>query len=211
MKRLLSILGAIIFCVLLAFGLSIWLDIGWLNEPKPFLLSLGPWTSLAILGLLGLDIVLPIPGSVVMILSGHLYGALIGASLSFLGMMLSSSVGYVLGYLSRSRVFHSDTSSPRARRFMEQWGDLAVLLSRPVPVLSESVVILAGFERLSFKKVMAYCALGWLPTCIAYAAIGAFSFSTESNVWGFLVVISLSLVLLTWKISRKRVSGLDIP
>lgn len=181
--------------------MAVWLDIGWLNEPKPYLLSLGPWIPAGMTALLALDIVLPIPGSVLMILSGHLYGVVLGAGISFLGMITSSILGYFIGYLVP---LAATSNNHRAKKFIEQWGDLAVLLSRPIPVLSESVVILAGVERLSFKKVLGFCAMGWLPTCIIYASIGAFSFSSQSNFWGFIVVVAMSLVLFTWKALRRR-------
>lgn len=200
MKRLLEVFGLIVFCVLLVFGLAVWLDIDWLNHPKSYLISLGNWTPIAAIALLALDIVLPIPGSIVMVLMGHLYGALLGAFISFAGMMVSSLLGYGIGRWMIWRNKPTDLDRIRAQKFMDQWGDLALLVSRPIPVLSESVVILAGAQKMAFKKVFVFCALGWLPTAITYALIGAYSFSAASNIWAFMGVIGLTLALFGLKL-----------
>src|SRR5687767_6727372 len=58
-----------------------------------------PRVALAVAGvlLLGVDVLLPVPSSVVMIGNGVLFGVVAGGLLSVLGGLISSALGYYLG------------------------------------------------------------------------------------------------------------------
>ena len=87
--------------------------------------------------------------------------------------------------------------APRRRHaetLVERWGALAIILSRPVPLLAEAVVLSAGASRLRWRVALPAALAGSLPEAIAYGAIGATAASFENGamVWvAFLVVGTL--------------------
>src|SRR5262245_52721158 len=90
----------------------------------------GWWTmASALAGLLALDIVLPVPSSVVSTAAGALLGFWGGVAASWIGMSAGCAVGYWLG----TRVPMSKDME-RVKRARERFGDAALVLFRAVPV-----------------------------------------------------------------------------
>jgi len=146
-----------------------------------------------LMGLLALDIVLPIPSSIIMISAGSLYGIAYGAAITFSGMMLSCLLGYLIGRaFGRADRHRHESKYQKSQEILDKWGEFALMASRPIPVLSESIVILAGSQKMSFGKAMLSCALGVLPTSLIYAMVGSQSVSISANIWSFLLVIGVS-------------------
>src|SRR4051812_39375973 len=81
-----------------------------------------PMVALTSVLLLGVDVVLPIPSSVVMIGNGVLFGAWLGGLLSIVGGLVASVAGYWLG--AKSKRLADKVSSPtderRAKTFLEK-------------------------------------------------------------------------------------------
>ena len=61
----------------------------------------------------------------------------------------------------------------RADAFLTRWGALAVLVSRPVPIVAETVALLAGASALSWKRFLPAAAVGCAPPALLYAVAGA--------------------------------------
>lgn len=130
--------------------------------------------TLAIIGLLAADLVLPVPGSVVMTAAGYLLG-LPGALASVAGAMLAAALGFELtraGRRARWR-FLDDATEVQLTRFFEAWGPWAILLSRAVPMAAEVVSCLAGASAVPRARFYALAALGVAPLCGLYAWAGA--------------------------------------
>ncbi|HAD96215.1 MAG TPA: hypothetical protein DCG19_02355 [Cryomorphaceae bacterium] len=205
MKLIGKILGISIFIVLLTFGLAVTLEIPFLVDPQYLMEQDTVWTALLASGLLALDILLPVPSSIIMITCGHLFGVTIGALVSFSGMMISCVLGYYLGRLSGKLWLNENSSGyQRAQEILGKWGDFALIISRAIPVLSESVIILAGAEKMPFHRVLLASATGLAPTCILYAIVGHYATSLAANVWSFVAVVALALLFLLF---RKRLAG----
>ncbi len=71
--------------------------IPYLADPAPVRGMTGTVAALTGVTLLVIDIVLPVPSSVVMITHGALFGVALGTGLSLLGSLGSFSVGFALG------------------------------------------------------------------------------------------------------------------
>jgi len=208
MRLIGKILGISIFIVLLTFGLAVTLEIPFLVNPQYLMEQNSLWTAVLASGLLALDIFLPVPSSIIMISSGHLFGVAAGALVSFIGMMISCAIGYYIGRLSGKLWLKEDSPNyKRSQEILAKWGEFALILTRPVPVLSESVIILAGAEKMPVHRALLTSALGLAPTCIIYAVVGHYAASLAANVWSFVVVVSLALLflLLKRKVFRKKV------
>lgn len=163
-----------------------------------------------VVGLLGSDIVLPIPSSVVSTAAGGLLGFWTGMLTSFAGMTLACLSGYWLGrYGGRPAVrrFVGDREIEAARARFARAGDWMLIAARPVPVLAEASIVLAGILGRPFARVFLLCSVSNLAISAAYSAVGAFAWRAHSFLLAF--VASLLLPWVAMRLSRSR--GEDRP
>ena len=178
------------------------LDVGFLNDPRSSLRSVG-WAG-AVLGvsLLVADQFLPIPSSLVMLSLGSLYGAPAGIALSLAGRVGMAAAGFATGRASGPLFgrYVSERERARADALLLRWGTLAVLISRPVPLLAETVAIVAGASPLGWSRVLLAAALGSLPEAVAYGIAGSLapSFENAGLIWGSFLVIATGF----WSLGR---------
>ncbi len=114
--------------------------------------------------LLALDVLLPIPSSLLGALLGARLGFAAGFAWSLAGLWVGHVVGYSLGRLVPSRWA---SELPRAPTL---W---VVFLSRPVPVLAEAVSVASGAERVPLAGFLAASAAGDCVYAAVLAADGA--------------------------------------
>ena len=159
-----------------------------------------------IFALLALDIFLPVPSSVVATAAGVLLGFGEGAAVVWGGMMAGCAVGYAVGVRAAgaARWIVGPDSLARAEALVARYGDLAIVLCRPVPVLAEASVVFAGIVRQPAARVAWLTALSNLGIAAGYAAFGAYSMRLDSFVVAFvgaLLVpgIGLALSKLFWR------------
>jgi len=145
-------------------------------------------SSSSIFGLLALDVVLPVPSSIVSTAAGMLLGFWRGAAIVWTGMMVACLLGYGLGARASglARRFVGEAGLERADRLVRRHGDWTIVMCRPVPVLAEASVIFAGLVGAPFARFLALTALSNLGVAIGYAAFGAFSMSVDSFLVAFL-------------------------
>jgi uncharacterized membrane protein YdjX (TVP38/TMEM64 family) len=179
--------------VLLAlFGLAHALDIEILTG-EPRLGSAGVGAALASFALLASDVVLPVPSSAVMVANGALFGVVGGAALSFAGSMAAALLGFALGRRGSAvvaRVVPAEART-RAEAAFARRGTAAIILTRPVPVIAETTVILAGAAGMPLGKLAAAAAVGSLPPAVVYALAG----SVAARSGDALLVIGVALAL----------------
>jgi uncharacterized membrane protein YdjX (TVP38/TMEM64 family) len=67
-----------------------------------------------------------------------------------------------------------------------------VLVSRPLPLLAETVAIVAGTSSLPWSRALLAAALGSLPEAVAYSLAGSIAptFDNFGLIWGLFVVIA---------------------
>ncbi|GGO29593.1 hypothetical protein GCM10008949_23340 [Deinococcus humi] len=172
-----------------------------LSDPSRWLSGGGTGAAVLGTGLLVADVALPVPSSAVMVAYGALYGVAFGTLLSLVGSVGAALAGWALGrhggrWLSR---LVPAKSQAEAQRWIARWGLLAVTLSRPVPLLAESVAILAGTSALPWWQVGLAAALGSLPAAVLYAVTGAFA---VTGSWFWLPGLLLVSTGVMWLIGR---------
>jgi membrane protein YqaA with SNARE-associated domain len=101
--------------------------------------------------LLALDIVLPIPSSIVGTALGARLGFLVGTVCCWVGLMAGNLLGYGFGHLVPRRFATLLPSKPTG---------VVLFLSRPVPVFAEAAAMTAGANRLPMRLFFVSCALG---------------------------------------------------
>ncbi len=205
--RYLLLVGGLMALFLAAFAVVVALRVPLLDDPQPWLAAGGVPAALLGVGLLVADVVLPVPSSLVMVANGALFGAVVGTALSTLGGLGATAAGYALGRWGGARVL--DRLCPaaereRAARFVRRWGVLAVVASRPVPLLAETVAVVAGAERLGPGRTAAGALAGVLPAAVLYATAGAAGVAGPAGILAF--AAALAIAVLTWLVGR-RLSG----
>lgn len=193
-----------VFCLFLLLALLVilpflWFGDGfdaWLNHEGAveWLRSLGAWGWLGGLGLLAADLVLPIPGTVVISALGYLYGTLLGGVLGTAGSILSGAIGYGLsrkfGRSWAERFAGADTLDKYETLFARSGLGL-VAFSRWMPLLPEVVSCLAGLSRMPPRRFFPALTCGSLPLGFIYAFVGA----TGVHHPGWALVLSALLPL----------------
>ena len=156
------------------------------------------WATASVLtGILALDVVLPVPSSLVSTAAGALLGFWGGLVASWTGM----SAGCLLGYWLGTRVPRRFSGMDRVRAARDRYGDWVLVLSRAVPVLAEASVLFAGFTRMPRARFFWITALSNLGISLAYVGAAAYSARQESFLLAFagaIVVPAVGLAL-TWR------------
>ncbi|MDX1548863.1 MAG: VTT domain-containing protein [Rhodothermales bacterium] len=168
----------------------------------------GPWAGVAGVLLLVSDLVLPVPGTVVMAALGYLYGPVAGGLLAAGGSFLSGAVGYGLcRALGRrgARWLLGARDLERGERLFARVGGWIVALSRWLPVFPEVVACMAGLTRMRAPVFFAALACGSLPLGFVFATIG--HAGVERPVLA--VVLSAGLPPLLWLAVRRWIQKKD--
>lgn len=194
MSKILKITGYLILFFLLSFGIVVALDIPILNDPAPLFVLPSYMLMVGSVSLLGLDIFLPVPGSLIMVGNGSYFGFVTGASLSLLGAIISTFLGYFLG--KKGNVYQkilSNDEIDNAQKYIQKYGALIIIVTRPIPLLSESICVMAGVTKIPFKKMFIYSLIGYLPSILLYTYAGtSLSESDEYGTYSFIAVIVLA-------------------
>jgi uncharacterized membrane protein YdjX (TVP38/TMEM64 family) len=207
MSRFWLIFLSIAVMVLLLFGLAIWWGHPIFTDPLPYIGSSGPAAMIISCLLLAGDVVLPVPSSIVMIANGAMFGTMIGTLVSLTGGVLAAYTGWFLGRWGSRWVtkYAGESSMMRAKQFMDRWGFLAILLSRPIPVLAETIAIMTGSLNLSPMHVGLYSAAGLIAPCLIYAYAGSRA-SDAPSTWQTLLWV-VGVAGLMWLVTRKMGSS----
>lgn len=194
MRRYWTVVGLMLLVLLVLFGAVEALGVPLLTDPSPWIERRGPLAALTGVGLLVIDVLLPVPASLVMIAHGALFGVAMGTALSLLGSTGAAALGFALGRRGGGALARVVPASERARadRMLERWGTLAVIATRPVPLLAETTVIMAGASPMPWRRVMLAAVAGSLPAALLYALTGAVaaSFTNGTLVFGLVLLIA---------------------
>lgn len=195
------------------FGIVEALRVPLLTDPTPWLggnplegnpLGGSRWLAAVVgVGLLIVDVLLPVPASLVMVAHGALFGIVAGTLLSLVGALGAGAFGFYLGRVGSpwlARVV-SDDEQQRANSLLDRWGHLAVVVTRPVPILAESVAILAGTSPMGWGRFLLSTLAGTLPAALLYALTGALAVGLDQ----FVLIFGLVLVMAgaAWWVGRR--------
>ena len=125
----------------------------WVEHPNPLYVF--------VMGviLLGSDVFLPIPSSVLAVFLGARLGLGVGVLAIALGLNLGTAIGYGAGWYwgyPLVRRFVSEEQRDTIQNLENRFSYLALAMVRAVPVLAEASVLAAGAARFKFR-----------PTCLA--------------------------------------------
>ncbi|MEA2183138.1 MAG: hypothetical protein QOF69_2323 [Solirubrobacteraceae bacterium] len=165
MKTYALAVAAICVAMLALFGIAQVLDLPLLSSESPNLGTAGPGAAAASFALRAGDVLLPVPSSALMLLNGSLFGPIGGAALSLAGSEAAALLGWAIGrcggpFLKR---VVSPAARDRAEALVRDRGALAIVLTRPIPVVAETAAILAGAAGMPLRRRALAAVVGALP------------------------------------------------
>lgn len=188
-----------LFGLVEALGLPLLSEAGpWFDEEgaliAPWLGEGGPVAAGVGIGLLIVDVLLPVPSSLVMLAHGALFGLVGGTLISLVGSIGAGAVAFALGRRGGPLLDRLVPPEERARadRLLAQHGAVALVVSRPLPLIAETVALLAGTSPLSWGRALAAITAGSVPAALLYAATGATAARLDSMALVFGLVVAIA-------------------
>lgn len=168
---------------------------------EAWIISLGAWGPVVIVVAEFLQVLLaPVPGQVVGIAAGYLYGAFWGTVLAMTGLVLGTLVAVWLARLFGRPLVERVVGEEMLQRldgYVERSGSLALLLIYLIPFLPDDLIcFVAGLTSLSLGRILLLAFIGRLPGVVASALIGNHARALSGTEIAILVGISLVLVAL---------------
>jgi len=140
------------------------------------------------------DIFLPIPSSAVITYAGATCGIIPASLAAWTGLSLGGVVGYELSRAWGSRLINRLTGEVdrlQMQKLVLLYGPLAVVLSRPLPILGETTVLIVG--SLKMRRFAFYFSLviSNLAVSLVYAGFGNWFSDPDLLPW----VLAMSLII----------------
>lgn len=204
MKRYLLVMGGMLALFLLLFFLVEALGVPLLADPTPWLNRGGAWAAALSVALLVADVLLPVPSSLIMVAHGALFGVVIGTLLSLLGSTGATLFGFWIGRRGGKLLERLVPAAERERadRLLERWGMLAIVVTRPIPLLAETVAIMAGASHLRWGRTTLFALAGSLSPALLYALTGATAGRFQNTALMFLFVLFITGIF--WMVGRNK-------
>ena len=170
-------------------------------------------SALVYIGIQFLQIVISIiPGQIVQIAGGFLFGLIPGVLLSLTGAAIGTTTAYFLGkYLGRDavRMFISpDKTDYWVERLNSKKAYLIVFILYLIPGLPKDVMAYpAGISDMKLRAFLPISLIGRLPAMIASVIIGTFYKSGHYYGAGVIAIVFI-IIFMVCLIFRKRISSL---
>jgi uncharacterized membrane protein YdjX (TVP38/TMEM64 family) len=165
----------------------------------------GGGSAATIIALLAADLFLPIPSSLVMVLSGAAFGVIWGALLSLVGSVGGEWLGFELvrSYGRRASAnIVGDDEIDRLSRVFARHGAAAVAVTRALPVVMETMSVVAGLSTMTRRVFLLASFLGTAPIVFVYAYAGAVSRQTGSLVPATVMLVAVAA--LGWVVYKAK-------
>jgi 3-dehydroquinate synthase len=163
--------------------------------------SAGAGSAMTIATLLTVDIFLPVPSSLVMALSGAAFGVIWGSGISLVGSIAGEWLGFELAraYGQRwARRVAGEEDMVRMQAVMARHGVVAVMVTRALPVIMETMSVVAGLSSMSRWRFLSASVVGTLPVVVVYAYAGAVSRQMDSVIPAVVILTAVAGAAWVW-------------
>jgi uncharacterized membrane protein YdjX (TVP38/TMEM64 family) len=197
MRRTIALI-AVVAALVIGSKLLIENALGISLEPwaRSWLAGAGPAGAAAVIGLLAADVFIPVPSSVVMILSGAAFGVWWGSLVAFIGSIGGEWLGFEIarryGSAWASRFIGDAREVEHMNALLARHGAAAVAVTRPLPVVMETMSLVAGLSTMKRRTFLVASAIGTAPIVVVYAYAGAMSREAGSLVPAIVILIAVA-------------------
>ncbi|WP_426349783.1 TVP38/TMEM64 family protein [Alloiococcus sp. CFN-8] len=149
------------------------------DEVRNFVLGYGHYSSLVYLALQIMQIIIFfIPGEIIQIAGGYIFGTLLGGALSILGIIIGSSLTYIIAHSLGRKFVHKILSKnniwilEKLEALGEEEKDIkrlkgVVFFLYLIPGIPKDILgYICGISQITFKSFVLYSTLGRLPALI---------------------------------------------
>lgn len=136
-----------------------------------------------VVALLAVDVLLPVPSSIVATLAGAALGWTGGAAAALAGMVAGCVLAYGTGRWAGAPAAERIVGADGVRRLHAlagRHGGWSLAIARPVPVLAEASTLLAGAAAMPFGRFLAVTTAANAGVAMVYAGVGAFAADVQS-------------------------------
>ncbi|MES2648957.1 MAG: VTT domain-containing protein [Bacteroidota bacterium] len=160
---------------------------------------------LVLIGLMILQMfLLVIPNILVMIIAIIMYGPFWGAVISILGVFASSTFGFFIGKKAGPYTIKRLVSEKllfKLTVFVEEYGAGAIAITRLASISNDSLSIIAGLLKMSYKKYILATLSGITPLVILLAIYGNNGKIERALIW---IAAASMIILITYIVLDKR-------
>ncbi|HEX3646311.1 MAG TPA: VTT domain-containing protein [Vicinamibacterales bacterium] len=207
MKRVLMLIGGVALAIILS---KVVMEnvLGIQLEPliTRWMAGAGAGSAVVMIALLAADLFLPIPSSLIMVLSGAAFGVMWGSMFSLVGSIGGEWLGFELVRRYRQRAAEKivgDEELERLARVFDRHGMSVVVVTRALPVVMETMSVVAGLSKMSRSSFLVASLLGTAPIVVIYAYAGVISRQTGSLLPAIIMLVAVAG--LGWIIYRSRI------
>ena len=210
--RTLSLLLAIIFFVIVIFVLFGEPVEAWANGLMQHSQNHIWKTGLLVVALLVIDVVVPIPSSIVCTAAGIFMGITAGTLAAWVGLTGTVLASYLIGrYATKpAEGIIGKQEFLLLRQFHQRHGLWLLIAMRPVPIFSEASVLFAGIARLGLWSVLLVTGPANLIVAGMYVALGTWGRETQTFLPAFGLSIMLSAIFMGiahWRSKSMHTTG----
>ncbi len=164
----------------------------------------GFWGPLALIGLIvAQTVVAPIPGVVLNLVAGYLYGLGLGLLYSWLGLAAGSALAMGLARFAGRPMVERLVAHPALSRFdrLARKGGLPFfLLAFLIPGLPDDLLcFVAGLTRLPLRALWLLSVTARLPGLSVAVWLGAYAEKASWQAWAIGTVLAAIVLLLAWR------------
>jgi uncharacterized membrane protein YdjX (TVP38/TMEM64 family) len=185
---------------------------GRLGELREWILSLGPYGPLVFILIYIVAVVFAIPGSIITIMGGVLFGSVVGVVAVSIGSTIGASLAFLISrYVAREAIvqrFESNKKFHRLDQLTKEHGAIIVAITRLLPFFPFNLLNYGfGLTHVSFWTYVFWSWVCMLPGTVLYvvgtdAVVSAIS---EKRIpWGLIIIFVIILVIITVLVNQAR-------
>lgn len=201
MRRYWTLVACVAGVLLLAFVVVEAVGVPLLVDPREALTGRAAAAGLIGIALLVADIALPVPSSVVMVALGAELGPVLGSVCAVFGTAAAGWLAFGVGRVAGPSLLARIPADERARadELLARWGVVALLATRPVPVLAETAALAAGASPMRAGRAAWTVAVGSVPVGVVYAVAGSVGAEASAGALAFGGAVTLALGWVAWR------------
>lgn len=154
--------------------------------------------GMLVVALLVIDVVVPIPSSIVCTAAGMFMGIPAGILAAWIGLTGTVIASYLIGRFATkpAEIVIGKREFELLQRYHQRQGIWLLIAMRPVPILSEASVLFAGISRLAPAPVLLVTALANIIVASLYVVLGAWGREADAFLPAFGISVILSAIFM---------------